>query len=160
MELGGNCDLIYGAQSLTGKILMSKNLRGEFPLREARNRTIRSRRTVTASTMIARLRWRAQGQMSQDGCGNRIRSWRIGAKKKADPEFPGRLFDEATAPRSNGQTVTNCLERGSPRQSVNATPLLMASNTSLASPWVVLFCPYHGFDSGLAVVAGAAWLAA
>ncbi len=54
--LAGKCDLIYGAQSLAGKILMSKNLQGEFPMREAQDGTIRSRRTVTASIMIARLR--------------------------------------------------------------------------------------------------------
>ena len=75
MELEGNRKVIHGAQSLTGKILFSKNL-AAAPL-EWRSKTgpICVSRTVTASTMIARLECGAQGQMSQTRCG-KARSFR------------------------------------------------------------------------------------
>jgi|SRR5258708_24803673 len=46
------CDLIYGAQSLTGKILMSKNLQAKILRAEDQNGTCEYLRTVAASTMI------------------------------------------------------------------------------------------------------------
>jgi hypothetical protein len=52
MELAPKCDLIYGLQQVTGKILMSKNLEGEIWTTKAQNGTMRALRTVTASTMI------------------------------------------------------------------------------------------------------------
>ena len=55
MELAPKCDLIYGLQQVTGKILMSKNLEGEILITQAQNGTTRSLRAVTASTMIAQL---------------------------------------------------------------------------------------------------------
>jgi hypothetical protein len=64
IQLAGDYKLNLGAQSLAGKILISKGLpivlAGSIP---ATGR-MRSPPTVTASTMIARLRGCAQGQMS------------------------------------------------------------------------------------------------
>ena len=54
MELARKCDLIYGLQQVTGKILMSKNLTGEIVMTKAQNGTTRTLRAVTASTMIAK----------------------------------------------------------------------------------------------------------
>jgi hypothetical protein len=47
------------SKNLDIKILRTNSLAGRF----------RAGRTVTASTMIAQVWWRAQGQMSQGGCG-------------------------------------------------------------------------------------------
>ena len=52
MELAPKCDLIYGLQQVTGKILMSKNLEGEILMTNAQNGTTQTLRTVTASVMI------------------------------------------------------------------------------------------------------------
>jgi hypothetical protein len=70
MELASKCDLIYGLQQVTGKILMSKNLEVEILMTKAQNGTTRTVRTVTASIIIAQVRGAAQGQMSHWGCGN------------------------------------------------------------------------------------------
>jgi hypothetical protein len=57
-----NCLIIYGAQSLAGKILMSKNLRAGILMTANQNGTIQPLWTVTASTMITRFRlWRKVG---------------------------------------------------------------------------------------------------
>jgi hypothetical protein len=65
IELAENRQMIYGAQSLAGKILMPKNLRsqqwGQIPTMGT-NATLR---TVSASTMITDGESAAQGQMSQ-----------------------------------------------------------------------------------------------
>ncbi|MGA8526322.1 MAG: hypothetical protein WB629_09590, partial [Candidatus Sulfotelmatobacter sp.] len=61
IALARKSELIYGAQSLAGKILMSKNLQVEILVAQAPNGTMRSLRTVTASIMIARLGGWAQG---------------------------------------------------------------------------------------------------
>src|SRR5579859_1029272 len=42
LPLAPNGDLIYGAQSLGGKILVSKNLRGEIRLANSQNGTVRN----------------------------------------------------------------------------------------------------------------------
>jgi len=55
---------IYGAQSLAGKILISKSLSAENPGRSSQNGTIRFLRAVIASTMIADLEFQRQGWMS------------------------------------------------------------------------------------------------
>jgi hypothetical protein len=61
IELAGNREIIYGAQSLTGKILISKSLRakswGQIP-KMGTNATLR---TVSASTMITDWESAAQG---------------------------------------------------------------------------------------------------
>jgi hypothetical protein len=65
IDLAENRDLIHGAQSLAGKILVSKNLAAERWKRSSKTGRMRSQRTVTASVMIARLDYSRQGQMSQ-----------------------------------------------------------------------------------------------
>jgi hypothetical protein len=50
--LARKCEVIYGAQSLAGKIFMSKNLQAEILRTKAQSGTIRFLWTVTASTMI------------------------------------------------------------------------------------------------------------
>jgi len=75
MELEGNREVIYGAQSLAGKILVSKSLRSldcDSPPVSGRKR---ARRTVTASAMIAHRSCGRQGQMSQRGLWKSVR-WR------------------------------------------------------------------------------------
>jgi hypothetical protein len=52
IELEPKLDLIYGLQQVAGKILMSKNLGREILSAKAQNGTMRTLRTVTASTMI------------------------------------------------------------------------------------------------------------
>ena len=64
IEFGENRKLNLGVQSLAGKILMSKNLAFALPGSIPGTGRMRSLPTVTASTMIARLRGCAQGQMS------------------------------------------------------------------------------------------------
>jgi hypothetical protein len=64
IELAENRKLNLGAQSLVGKILMSKNLPIALPGSIPGTGRMRSPPTFTASTMIARLRGCAQGQMS------------------------------------------------------------------------------------------------
>ena len=61
IDLEGKCDLIYGAQSLAGKILMSKNLQAGILKMKAQNGTVHFLPTVTASTMIAHGMGCAQG---------------------------------------------------------------------------------------------------
>ena len=54
----------YGAQSLAGKILMSKSLEAVHQERVPKRAEMLDRRTVTSSTMIGDLNCYAQGQMS------------------------------------------------------------------------------------------------
>jgi len=63
------CDLIYGAQSLTGKILMSKNLQAKILLAEAQNGTMRVSAYRRCLDYDYAIYFWAQGQMSQGGCG-------------------------------------------------------------------------------------------
>ena len=53
--LEGNFEMIYGAQSLGAKILMSKNLQLEILMTKTQNGTMWSLLTVTASVIIERL---------------------------------------------------------------------------------------------------------
>src|SRR6266853_2077861 len=63
------CDLIYGARSLTGKILMSKNLQAKILLAEAQNGTMRVSAYRRCLDHDYAIYFWAQGQMSQRGCG-------------------------------------------------------------------------------------------
>jgi hypothetical protein len=64
-DLAESSKLIYGAQSLTGKILMSKNLGAGALERGSKLEQMRgSLRPVSASTMMAQASCGPQGQMS------------------------------------------------------------------------------------------------
>ena len=69
IELAGNREKIYGAQSLAGKILISKNLEAELAGTQSQNGTTRGLRTVTASTMIADWSLRGKVRCHRPGCG-------------------------------------------------------------------------------------------
>jgi hypothetical protein len=74
--LAENCEIIHGAQSLTGKILSRKGLMSHSSKLSSKTGQIAIMTTVVASTMMAQSEVCAQGRASHLGCGKKNRRGR------------------------------------------------------------------------------------
>jgi hypothetical protein len=97
-DLGHFCDLIYGAQSLAGKILSRKGLQSQCFGTRFQNGTIPDSGAVVASTMIAQSEVWAQGRASHRSCG----------KRQPEPLLPPKLLPK---PRFSAVDLRMCIIR-------------------------------------------------
>jgi len=112
-SLAAKRHLISGLQQVRGKILMSKNLDVENRMAKSQDGTMRSRRSVTASTMITRLRSRVKvgrhrvGLWESEGRG--LRAEEISHDPKVGLSAPpGRLSPRAfEGPRSKKRRINS-----------------------------------------------------